>query len=291
MSEFVWTRVRAMAIQYLIVDFLAIYMTKDPYFVLGPDQSTGYELPWFLDNLPPWALLTCRELASLAGIYGAIDLMFNLHDLIQYFAFSPIFPVRGELWQYSTIWGSFSQILDRGLTGWWGAFWHQTFRLQFSAPATFLIRKGFLTKNTLTAHAVTMGVAFFQSGLLHASGSISSMPETKTWRSPAFFMLQPVGIAVQQGLFWVIDTYIPRLPKVLRRAVSLVSTLAWFQVTAVLFCDDLASAGLFLHEPVPFSVLRLMGLSHPGDRAWRWTANNLPTWHWGKHWWTSGLQI
>ncbi|KAH6898772.1 hypothetical protein B0T10DRAFT_454090 [Thelonectria olida] len=290
-SEFLWSRVRVMAVQYMILDCLATFMIKDPYFVFGPERSISYELPSYLNRLPSWALLSYRELISLAGIYGAIDLMFNFNDVFQYYAFSPIFPIRKEFWHYPSIWGSFSQVLDRGLAGGWGAFWHQTFRLQFSAPATYLVKNGFLTKGTLTTRIVTMYVAFLQSGLLHASGSISSMPETKIWRSPVFFLLQPLGIMIQQMLFRAIDTYLPRFPKVLRRAISLVSTLAWMQMTAFLFCDDIASTGLWLHEPVPFSPLRLMGFGHPDDHWQRWNKINLPTWYWGKHWWTSGVQI
>ncbi|KAF7541209.1 hypothetical protein G7Z17_g12015 [Cylindrodendrum hubeiense] len=290
-SEFIWARVRTVAALYLVLDFLAVFMVKDPYFIYGPDRSDGHSLPPFLSRLPSWALLTYRELFSLAGFLAAIAAIFNLHDILQYYVFSHIFPIRGELWQYTSIFGSFSQVLDRGLAGWWGAWWHQTFRLQFSSPATYLIRKRYLSKGTLTAQIVTMFVSFFQSGLLHASGSQSSMPNTKIWRSPAFFVLQPPGIMVQQSLNRVMDIYLPRIPKIFRQAFNLLFTLAWLQVTAQLFCDDIASTGLWLLEPVPISPFRWLGFGHPNDHWWRWNRELLPMWYSGDYWWTSGLQI
>ncbi|KAK7427684.1 hypothetical protein QQZ08_005790 [Neonectria magnoliae] len=290
-SEFVWTRLRALAVLYVVLDFLAVFMMKDPYFVLGPDRGAGLELPSHLRTLPSWALLTYRELFTLVGIFSAISEMFIVHDLFQYYVFSRVFPVRKELWQYTSIFGSFSQVLDRGLAGWWGSWWHQTFRLQFSSPAAYLINNGYLTKGTLTAQIVTLYVSFFQSGLLHVSGSLSSMPETKLWRTPLFFFLQPSGILIQVSLNWAIDMYLPRFPKMFRRGLNLVFALAWLQMTARFFCDDVASTGLWLLEPVPISPLRWLGFGHPNDHWWRLNRELFPKWYSGDHWWTTGLQI
>ncbi|KAL6403168.1 hypothetical protein AUP68_12504 [Ilyonectria robusta] len=290
-SEFIWSRLGTVTVLYLALDFLAVSGMKDPHCIFGPERSSGHELPSFLSLLPPWALATYRELFALSGIFAAIGAIFNLHDLFQYFVFSHIFPMRGELWQYTSIFGSFSQVFDRGLAGWWGSCWHQTFRLQFSSPAAYLIRNGYLSKGTLTAQIVTMYVCFFQSGLLHASGSQSSMPKTKIWRSPAFFLLQPPGIMIQNSLNCIIDTYLPRLPKMLRQIFNLVFTVAWLQMTAHLFCDDIASTGLWLLEPIPISPFRFFGFGHPNDHWWRWNQQQFPKWYSGDHWWTTGLQI
>ncbi|KPM35631.1 hypothetical protein AK830_g10943 [Neonectria ditissima] len=290
-SEFIWTRLRTLAVLYVILDFLAVFMMKDPYFVLGPDRSIGHELPPLLRQLPSWALLTYRELFSVAGVFSAISEIFIIHDFIQYYVFSHIFPIRKDLWQYTSIFGSFSQALDRGLAGWWGSWWHQTFRLQFSSPAAYLINNGYLTKGTVTAQIVTLYVSFLQSGLLHASGSLSSMPQTKLWRAPLFFFLQPPGILIQAASNWIIDTYLPHTPKMLRRVLNLGFALAWLQITARFFCDDIASTGLWLLEPVPVSPFRFLGFGHPNDHWWRLNRELFPKWHSGDHWWTSGLQI
>ncbi|KAM0564137.1 hypothetical protein ACHAPJ_000346 [Fusarium lateritium] len=287
--EFGWTRIRNVLLLALILDYCSVFMMNDPYFAYGPGHK--FELPVSLQRLPPWLLHIYRELLCLAGTYAAIDAIFNLHDLFQYYVFSYIYPMRGELWQYSNIFGPISQVLDRGLAGWWGAFWHQTFRLQFVAPAKFLVDNGYLEKKTILAQVVTMYVSFIQSGMLHAGGSVSCMRITKPWRSPVFFCLQPLGIITQLLLLQAIDKYIPNTPRKLRQTFNAVFTLAWLCLTAPFFADDIASSGIWLLEPVPLSPLRWLGFGHPDDHWWRWRRYLFPIWHSDKHWWKSGLQL
>ncbi|KAJ3526127.1 hypothetical protein NM208_g11339 [Fusarium decemcellulare] len=288
-AEFVWKRVRYVAIMYVLLDCGAVFMVKDPFFVYGPDH--GLDLPVFLQRLPPRLLLKYREVSTLAGIYAAIEAIFNLHDLFQYYIFSYQYPARGELWQYTSIFGSFTQVFDRGLAGWWGAWWHQTFRLQFVAPANYLVKQGYLDKTSLLTPIITMYVSFFQSGLLHAAGSISCMRTTMVWRSPVFFLLQPPGIIIQHLLNMAIDAIFPNTPRRLRQAFNLVSSLAWLHLTAPPFVNDIASTGLWLLEPVPISPLRWLGFGHPDDHWWRWNRELFPVWHSDKNWWKSGLQM
>ncbi|CAM1506741.1 Fc.00g063820.m01.CDS01 [Cosmosporella sp. VM-42] len=288
-SEFLWTRIRTVGIMYFLLDFLSVFMMKDPFFIFGPDHN--YQLPSHLESLPAWLLLLYREIFSLLGIYGAIEAIFNLHDISQYYLWSSLFPARGELWQYTNIFGSFSQVLDRGLAGWWGSWWHQTFRLQFIAPSTYLIKHGYLTRGSFPAQVVTLYVSFIQSGLLHASGSRSSMPETKVWRAPAFFLLQATGILVQVGLTQILKNSLPSVPRTFSRAFNLLFTLVWLQQTSVFFVDDIASTGLWLLEPVPISPLRWMGFGYPNDHWWRWTREQFPVWYSGGGWWETGIAL
>ncbi|KAK6722361.1 hypothetical protein SNK04_001231 [Fusarium graminearum] len=210
-KEFVWTRLRTVVLLTFVLDFCSVFMVKDPYCTYGPDRDLA--LPLFLQQLPPWLLQAYRELICLVGIYAAIDAIFGMHDLFQYYVMSYVYPMRGELWQYTNIFGPLSQTLDRGIAGWWGATWHQTFRLQFIAPAKFLVDKGYMQRRTLTAQIVTMYVSFIQSGLLHGAGSITSMHPTKPWRAPVFFFIQPVGIIVQLLLLRILDKNFPNTPK------------------------------------------------------------------------------
>ncbi|KAM5356018.1 hypothetical protein ACJ41O_002664 [Fusarium nematophilum] len=289
-SEFVWTRVRNVAVMYVLLDVFATLMMKDPYFIHGPDHHL--ELPPFLHRVPPWLVLTYREVFTLGGIYAAIEAMFNLHDLFQYYVFSYLFPVRAELWQYTSIFGSFSQVADRGLAGWWGSWWHQTFRAQFIAPARYLVQHGYLREKTYLAQVTAMFVSFFQSGLLHAAGSISSMRTTQAWRAPLFFLLQPPGIIAQHLLNLVFfELLFPDAPRRLRQAFNLFSSLAWLQLTAPPFANDIASTGLWLLEPVPVSPMRWLGFGHPDDHWWRWNRELFPVWHADDSWWKSGLQL
>ncbi|KAF4996023.1 hypothetical protein FGRMN_4771 [Fusarium graminum] len=287
--EFAWTRIRNTLLLTLLLDYCSVAMVKDPYCTYGPDNELMP--PLFLQKLPPVLLFIYRELLCLAGIYAAIDAVFNLHDLFQYYVFSYVYPTRGELWQYTNIFGPISQVLDRGLAGFWGAFWHQTFRLQFVAPAKFLIDHGYLQKKTLVAQIATIYISFIQSGMLHAGGSISAMPTTKPWRAPVFFCLQPPGIIIQLFLLRAIDQYFPNIPQRLRQTFNAIFTMAWLCSTAFFFTDDISSSGIWLLEPVPISPLRYFGFGDPGDHWWRWKRDMFPIWHSDKHWWKSGIQL
>ncbi|UNI21057.1 hypothetical protein JDV02_007081 [Purpureocillium takamizusanense] len=290
-SEAAFTRDRLvkLALLYLVLDFLSIFMMRDPYFILGPDQP--HDLPPHLDRLPRWLLLLYREFFSLAGIVGAIGAMFSLADLVQYWSFKALCPSRSALWFYSTTFGSFDQVLDRGLAGWWGACWHQTFRQQFMGPASYLLQHGYLNKKSETSKAITMFISFALSGFLHASGSMSAIPATKLWRSPAFFLLQGVGVLTQENLARLAKRHVPDPSLAQIRMANVVFTAAWMYATAWLFIDDIASSGLWLVEPVPISPLRWMGLGHPSDHWWRWDRDQLPKWHVGRHWWDTGLAL
>ncbi|KAF4948457.1 hypothetical protein FGADI_9654 [Fusarium gaditjirri] len=287
--EFVWSRIRRVLLLTFLLDFCSVAMVKDPYCAYGPDQEL--ELPLFLWRLPPWLRFIYRELLCLVGIYAAIDAIFSLHDLFQFYVFSYFYPMRRELWQYTNIFGPISQVLDRGLAGWWGAFWHQTFRLQFVAPAKFLVDHGYLQRGTLRAQIVTMCLSFIQSGLLHAGGSLSSMPTTKPWRSPFFFALQPPGIILQLLMLQTLDKHFPNFPQRLRQAFNVVFTLGWLCLTAFFFTDDISSSGIWLLEPVPISPLRWLGFGHPDDHWWRWRRYMFPIWHSDRYWWKSGIQL
>ncbi|KAH6608727.1 hypothetical protein Trco_002073 [Trichoderma cornu-damae] len=289
-GEFVRDRLAKVAVLYLVLDFLSVYMMKDPYFILGPDHQ-GYVLPPHLRHLPPWLLRAYRQAFSLSGVYAAIEAMFGVSDLVQYWMASRFYPSRAALWQYSSTFGSLEQILDRGLAGWWGGWWHQTFRMQFAAPATYLLREGYLNRGTQFASAAAMAISFLQSGMLHASGSFSSVPKTKPWRAPAFFFLQMTGILLQQWTSRLLGSHLPRPPRALSRTANLLFTLAWLYFTAPLFIDDCSSTGLWLVEPVPVSPLRFLGFGYEGDHWWRWDGDHLPKLYLGETWWQSGIAL
>ncbi|KAH8130084.1 hypothetical protein ACSS6W_006974 [Trichoderma asperelloides] len=291
-GEFVRGRLAKIVCFYFVLDFLSVYMKKDPYFILGPDHQGHVALPPHLRNLPSWLLLAYREAFSLLGVYAAIEAVFSLSDLVQYWLASRFYPSRGALWQFASTFGSFEQVLARGLAGWWGGWWHQTFRMQFAAPAMYLVREGYLKRGTRLAAVATMLVSFLQSGLLHASGSFTSTPRTKPWRAPAFFFLQMVGILLQQWTARLVRVYMPlRLPQFVPRIVNLLFTLTWLFYTAPLFMDDCSSTGLWLVEPVPASPLLFLGFGNEGDHWWRWDRDHLPGLYLGETWWQSGIAL
>ena len=198
-----------------------------------------------------------------------------------------------QLWNYPTVFGSASLMLDHGLAGFWGGWWHQTFRLAFVEPTAWLVDRGFLPgpvqKNTKDTQAVTdkntndksetersererlphttrlvgLIIAFAQSALLHAAGSAASLPNHAYWHMPfLFFLLAGLGVVIQAGIRMAISD---RLPRPIRRAGNLVFALGWLYATQWLFIDDIARSGLWLAEAVPFSFVRFFAGLLSGD--------------------------
>ncbi|KAM4064113.1 membrane bound o-acyl transferase family protein [Hirsutella rhossiliensis] len=274
-TEFVYTKLKTIIGSYVLLDLTFILTEKDPYFAVGPDHSQQLLLSF--QGLRPWLLFGYREIVSLIICLSHISYGYSLIDLARYWTLTTLFPSRGGLWMHSSTFGSLSQILDRGLSGWWGAFWHQTFRVPFLAPATFLIREGYIEAGTPAAEAMSLLVSFLQSGLLHASGSLSSVANTKPWQPLQFFLLQAVGIVIQRAAGELLRPRLPPLPERLRRGANLVFTVLWLHLTVMLYFDDVASTGLWVKQAVPVSLFRGFGVRSPKDHWWREDGHN-PAW-------------
>ncbi|KAK8050643.1 hypothetical protein PG994_012373 [Apiospora phragmitis] len=277
---------------YLIVDLCATLMTQDPYFLLGPEHSEP--LPANLAALPPAAVALRRTIICFPGILFAIDLCFSAGALALT-CFGPlVLGFRADPWHLPTANGSFvAGVLDRGLEGFWGQWWHQTFRFGFAAPTNWLVRQGYLKRGSPVHALVGALVAFGLSGVIHAAGSYSTVPKSRPWDPPIFFMLAGAGAQIQRTLARhllraPIQAHAPRW---LRRAGNLAFTFAWMHLISSFLLDDFGRCGLWLWEPVPFSFARMLGLGTPGADWWRWGAWLMPTWHWGRHWWDTGIAM
>ncbi|PHH91430.1 hypothetical protein CDD83_524 [Cordyceps sp. RAO-2017] len=266
--EFAYTKCKNVVCAYVLLDLTSTLMAKDGYFAVGPDQP--HQLPRYLRCLPPCLLLVYREVLSLVACLSHILSENSLIDLLQHWTLSTLFPSRSGLWMHASTFGSFSQVLDRGLSGWWGAFWHQTFRVPFHAPVRFLMREGYIEAGTAAADVVSIWVTFLQSGLLHASGSLSSISKTKPWRPLQFFLLQALGILVQRAASRVVRRPLKPLSRQLRRGVNLAFALVWLYLTVGLYFDDVASAGLWTLQPVRVSLFRGLGLGSADERWPLW---------------------
>ncbi|TWU77861.1 hypothetical protein ED733_003439 [Metarhizium rileyi] len=286
-TQLLTSRLTLIALCYIVLDFLSVQMMKDPYFIVGPDNPHTLHTPLPESSL----LLFYRECLSMVGIWAAINAMFSLNDMAQYYFFKTYFPSRAALWHYASTFGSVSAISDRGLAGWWGAWWHQTFRLEFLGPSAYLLRKGYIKQGTQVADAIGLFSSFFQSGLMHAAGSLSSVPETKPWRSMVFFMLQGAGIVLQQLVARYLRKNMETPPRLVRQVGNVLFCLAWLAMTAPFFIDDMASTGLWMFEPVPISPLRYLGFGHADDHWWRWDWEQLPKRYPAGHWWEIGIAL
>ncbi|KAG6032709.1 hypothetical protein E4U41_007159 [Claviceps citrina] len=272
-------------------------MMTDPYYIVGPENNTKYEVPSLLVYKSHLGLLLSRESWCFVAVIASIVAMFSLNDLVQYYVSKILFPSTAFLWKYPSHFGNFSDVLDRGIAGWWGAWWHQTFRLQFLAPSAYLLKRGYLKRGTTTANMFGLFISFLQSGLLHAAGSCTVIPHSRPLRQLSFFLLQGLGVVVQQLLALAVRQYVVKVPRAMRRCGNLGFCLLWLLFTAPLFLDDLASGGVWLFEPVPFSVFRWLGLGRnlslgpADDRWWRWDKETWLKLYESKHWWEVGFAL
>ena len=195
-------------------------MTQDPYFIVGPERSSALPLPPSLAALHPLLLSLYRTFISFLGVLTALQLTFGAGALSLCFLLGgpSVLGFRAHPWHLPSAFGSFDQVLDRGLAGFWGAWWHQTFRFGFEAPGRWLLArrqqrrhhdlgaekdKGNPTTKTKTKtktktasdRLLAFTFAFLQSGLLHAAGSYSMIPASKWWQPPFFFALAGAGSA------------------------------------------------------------------------------------------------
>lgn len=288
-AAFLRSKLGSSLFAYLSLDFLKILMMRDPYFAYGTTFTPV--LPDHLAWLPLWALTLFRHILFLWALYAILLWILSFIDLVGYYLISLLLPMRGELWQYSSAFGSIDVILDRGLAGFWGVWWHQTFRVPFAGPANYLLRNGHVAPRTLQAKAAGMFFAFAQSGFLHGCGSWSSIPDTKIWYPMTFFMLSGMGVVVQSAACVLLRPAIDRAPRALRRAANLVYVLLWLHVTVWPLVEDFTHLGVWFIEPVPFSPFRALGFGQTENNWYRIEKDALPHWVVGEHWWQSGLAL
>ncbi|KAH6650707.1 hypothetical protein F5144DRAFT_543720 [Chaetomium tenue] len=282
-AAFFRSRLLEFTLSYLTIDILTGTMRHDPYFILGPDYATqGHPLPALYARLPLPAVTipVLRNIPAFAGIMAGIHLYHSLLQLAIVFPLRGLFGARAELWQHPTLFGGFvPSVLDRGLAGFWGGWWHQTFRAGFVAPARWWFASAEKRPNddnnnndnnnndnnnndnnkpSPAPPLLEAFLAFLLSGTLHSAGGHTSVPRTtRPWTSIAFFTLQTLGIALQPIL--LPHTTNPNPKKTSHRLTNLLYTLAFLQLTAWGLVDDMGRAGVWLFEPVPFSVGVRMG--------------------------------
>ncbi|CAG8974449.1 hypothetical protein HYALB_00004145 [Hymenoscyphus albidus] len=273
---------------YFLIDFLKTIMMKDPYFIFGP---TTYALPPFLQKLSPLGLWCCRAVLSGVTIIHALEMAFMLGPLLLCFILGPkVIGQRGEAWYYPTVWGSFSNVLDKGLNGLWGGYWHQTFRLSFAAPTKFLIGHGYIEKRSIVSKVLQLFFAFGISGIIHFAGSVTQLARTHHLHNPIFFMLQALGILIQSTACAILNPFIIKLPTSIRRTGNCLFVVVWLLATGSWLADDFARGGVWLWEPVPISPFRGLGFGLQGDGWWCWDVFGWG-WHHGEHWWDSGFAM
>jgi hypothetical protein len=280
-------------VQYMFIDLVKTVTLTDPYF-----HGTAS-----LSSPSPWPFLTghdnvtylVRLLISLAGVLSALTFVFSNPPLI--FPLLPpsitLAPLR-EPALYPPYWGPIrGSVLDKGLPGLWGKWWHQIFRFGVSEPSRYLISALGLPPRSTLARIISVVVAFTVSGSIHASGSYTSfLPSQPLSGSFTFFVLQGLGVLGQPAFLKLIsaNVYDTRtLPSWLRRCGNGVFVTIWLFLTGPLMANDFARCGVWLFEPLPISLFR--GLL--GQGFWCWSGQRVMWWpgREGESWWRRGIAL
>jgi len=277
---------------YLVLDVIKTLIIHDPFFCTGSFNLPGPSyLPKALKSSPTFMRSQRLLLAQLA-VYWALQTIFQMASLFFVGILgSERIGVRGQNWMYPEEWGSYWTVFDRGLAGWWGEWWHQTFRFAFESPGKKIVKFLSLDPRSLPAKALQLFVAFSLSGFLHANASYTSIGETRPLRGPfLFFLLQPFGIIAQMVSSKALKRagISQHIPKAVRQVANFLFVHIWFYYTAPRFVGDVAAGGQFLYEPIPISLLRGVGLGTKEDSWYCWDGH-WPKFYRGKHWWETGI--
>ncbi|KAK4672966.1 hypothetical protein QC763_107630 [Podospora pseudopauciseta] len=339
--EFVRDRLWQVGWSWVVIDVWTTFGRADPYIVLGPEyvHSSHWKinsLPPALEGVPMGVVSLGRSILGITGVAAGLFYFHSIYQLVNYCVLGKggldLLGVQGELWQYPSLFGGFHMVKEKGLAGFWGAWWHQSFRRGFAAAGEWVFDvvatgetvpalrvrdtngevngKGYdndkerrAKKPTRAKTVVTVLIAFFLSGLMHACGGLTSMsPTTKFWTPIMFFATQGVGVLVQGFVCQYFRGFIERnFSTRWRRVGNLVVVAVWLQWTGWGLVDDMSRAGIWLFEPVPFSPVRwLVKILGYGDmlggnngNVWRLDEEYGLRWWWGPEgrWWESGIRL
>ena len=276
---------------YLFADLLKEIIAMDPYFW----GYTEHDPPDYIKSILPLPALVqaYRMLVAFATFYIALDFGYTLSLLLFVNILGPsVAGTWGQEWAYRPLYGNLNSVATRGLQGWWGAWWHQCLRFMLTSPTNAIINKLRIRKRGLIAGSLGLIIPFLISGAIHACGSYTLWGETRPINALTFFLLQPVGIALQIIGSWSLRqlNLLNKIPPHVRKATNVAFTVFWLLLTFPLLADDFAKGGLWFTEPFPISVLQLLGLGSQArsrelgfDYGLRFQT--------GFRWWQMGLAV
>lgn len=291
---------------YLCLDIAKHLMMRDPYFWGVVPAPPPPSFPF--NHLAGYPILVALYRLHLTafGIIVALSYACSFGPVI-FLGLSRAFPKASRSltsipldapWLYSDIFGPFlGPVLDNGLAGCWGQWWHQLFRFGFTSPARWLLTllPKRLALNRQVRRIVMTLSAFTISGTLHACGSYTQFADTKPLSGTfMYFMLQALGIIVQNVFVMLV---LPRIspsdgfPRWLGRAGNFAFAFVWLMTSGTIIADDLAKGGVWLTEPVPLSFIRGLGLAGNEEGGW-WCWNGPWFNYWSDgSWWQSGIRV
>ena len=250
----------------LLLDAGSFYTAIDPYF--SQRISIDQALPDLSTKIPVWAALRVlpprlvRTVALAARIYGQLSAAFLI----------PAVPILGlnalglvsDEWSPHTwhmLFGSFSTMLNHGLRGFWGAWWHQISRETASRPGRALACSLGIPSSTMMGYAILIFSAFLFSGIQHA-GLIPSQPLHSTMSVPSlklhiagFFWAQIPAFAVEITVSTLTRQYFPDFRGTfMARLLTSGWILVWMCLTFPLLAIPLREMGFLTFYPIPVSL-------------------------------------
>ena len=261
---------------YLGLDAINIIGKTDPYFwgIINPLES-------YLSMSHTYHIFI-----TFLNLMFANLAVFNIPPLLCVHILGPrIVGSFGEPSMYSTAPGPIQAILENGLQGFWNSWWHQMFRFGLSSPGVWLVDRLGIGRSSAIAKVLRIAVAFALSGMVHACGCYTQWPATSSFKLFLSFMLQPVGMIVQDMIALAVGES-SRVGRVLKPAF----VVFWLWLTFGFALDEYARGGMWLVEPLPFSPLRSLGFGPAQEGMWLWHGL-VPHVHRGEHWWQSGLAL
>ncbi|KAF7719592.1 Uncharacterized protein PECH_005482 [Penicillium ucsense] len=288
---------------YLLLDCLKVIMMRDVYFRGWTTQNAPPPVPFSYVAAYPVLVRLYRSFVSGMGVFVALNFVTSLNPIF-FLGLSTAFPNAarkltgaplGASWLYADAFGPFgSSLLDHGIAGCWGRWWHQLFRHGFATTARFILSllPEKWSASSRVKQLIYVLVSFTASGLVHAAGSLSQFGDTSPISGPfLFFFSQGIAMIVERTIK---TDVLPRLglgqiPRPLCRAINAVYVCSWLLYSGALIADDFARGGLWLIDPIPISPLRGLGLA--SDKGWWcWDSPWFGYWSDGTYW-GSGIRL
>ena len=267
---------------FVILDITSSFVRQDPYFHISgisiddplPATLTSTSIYIELLQILPPRIPRAAILASQA--YACITQGGSL----------PTIPVVGlnalglwpDEWSPQTwpiFFGQFSAVVDKGLRGLWGIWWHQTNRYTTSTPGRALSRSLRISTNSLLGYFLLTTSAFLLSGTMHM-GLIPPQPSSTNMSADemrlfiaAFFWLQIPAFAFEILVLKACKRFFsPALrSSSLARMLTLSWVLAWMAYALPFLAVPFRELGYWKYPPLPISVLG--AISSRGVWNWR----------------------
>ncbi|MCJ1342066.1 hypothetical protein MMC31_000246 [Peltigera leucophlebia] len=265
----------------VLMDLAATYIQTDPYFFknisittpFSPSDSSTPTLLAILRRLPPWVV---RMSALGAQICSAVNIMFILPALIA--TAINVLPDHWSPHNWPLMFGPFSAIIDNGLRGLWGSFWHQTTRHMASVPGRALNELAGIPTSSTTGYISLVTSAFLFTGILHA-GLVPLQPlktdfstnELRLYMA-SFFWVQVIGVYIELLGTRIFRPVSMKLPSILRDAMVLIWTAGWLGFTLPLLAVPFRGLGYW--DAYPFPVSPTQGIW--GQGWFPWSGREIP---------------